>query len=83
MFRPNLQWIRSANQIAQPPPKQEKEPEPKKAKAPDISHEEVETMLKQVSAGSKSANDFSAYLCGNLAMPVFYNGNAMPFSKAM
>ena len=69
------------NQIAQPPPKQEKEPEPKKAKAPDISHEDMETMLKQVSAGSKTANDFSAYLCGNLSMPVFYNGNAMPFNK--
>ncbi len=38
-------------------------------------------MLKQVSAGNKTANDFSDYLCGNLGVPVFYNGNAMPFSK--
>ncbi len=69
-----------ANQITQPA-KQEKEPEHIKAKAPDISHEQVENMLMQVSAGNKSASDFSDYLCGNLSAPVFYNGNAMPFSK--
>ncbi|MEO6962254.1 MAG: PKD domain-containing protein [Puia sp.] len=76
--RPSVDPIN--NQIAQPA-KTEKEPEHPKAKAPDISHEQIEAMLKQVSAGAKTAEDFSAYLCGNLGTPVFYNGNALPFSK--
>jgi hypothetical protein len=67
-----------SNQVAQPPTKPE---EHAKAKAPDISHEQMEIMLKQVSAGAKTAEDFSPYLCGNMGLPVFYNGNAMPFSK--
>ena len=57
---------------------EEKKPEPVKM-APTISTDDLSAMLKLVVEGKKKAEDFSDYLCGQLDMPVMYNGKASTF----
>jgi len=60
---------------------EKKEEEKPKApeKAPDITGPQMEALLKEVIAGTKTAQDFSAYLCGDLSKMVVYNTNNVTF----
>lgn len=56
-------------------------PEPAKPKAPDVSTDELVTMIKSIAAGDKSADIFNPYLCNNKEIKVAYNNNVMTFQK--
>jgi len=64
----------------QPIQKREEEAPKPKAKVPDISKELFESMLWEVAAGTKRADDFSKYLCSN-SMEVSYNDKITTFSN--
>jgi hypothetical protein len=52
-----------------------------KPKAPEVTDDQMASLLRQVNEGSKTVEDFAPYLCSNLSTPVFYNGDKMTFSK--
>jgi hypothetical protein len=55
--------------------------DPEKPKALEISEDQMAKLLKAVNDGTKTVEDFSPYLCGNPAIPVFYNGAKTTFDK--
>jgi hypothetical protein len=59
------------------PKKEEEKPKPK---APEVTAIQMEGLLKEVIAGTKGAEDFSSYFCGNLSTVVVYNSNNVTFS---
>lgn len=74
--------ILPANPTAPPltnPTVEEKKPE-EKPKVPTVTDQQLETMIRGVIDGSKTASDFSAYLCNNLTMSVTYNSDKTTFS---
>jgi hypothetical protein len=81
---PNVGTIKEQTETALPPavlePKSEPVPEPVK-KAPKIAVAELQSMLVQVTDGSKSAADFSAFICGKMDLPVIYNSKKMTFEN--
>ena len=56
-------------------------PEAPKPKAPDVSTDELVTMIKSIAAGDKNADIFNPYLCNNKEIKVAYNNNVMTFQK--
>jgi hypothetical protein len=60
-------------------PKKEDEKPKAPDKAPDVTGPQMEALLKEVIAGTKTAQDFSAYLCGDLSKMVVYNTNNVTF----
>jgi hypothetical protein len=75
--KPSTDPLSSQQAQAQEQPKKPEE----KPKAPEVSEDQMANLLKAVNEGSKTPEDFSSYLCGNLSTPVFYNGNKMTFAK--
>jgi hypothetical protein len=73
--KPTVQPL--GQQAAAPPPVKPAEA----AKAPEISSEDMATMLKGISESGKTTADFSSYLCGNLNIQVFYNKDKMTFTQ--
>ncbi len=65
--------------LTNPTVPEEKKPE-EKPKAPTVTDQQLETMIKDVIAGNKAAADFSSFLCNNLTMSVTYNGEKTTFS---
>ena len=63
--------------VNQPQPAKPEE----KPKAPEVTDDQMASLLRQVNEGSRTPEDFSPYLCSNLSTPVFYNGDKMTFSK--
>jgi PKD domain len=74
------QQLKEESKIVDKPTEQTSTPETSGSKE-DILRQTIESMLKQVVAGNKVAEDFSAYLCTNLNIPVNYNGNTITFSQ--
>jgi len=56
-------------------------PTPPKPIAPDITEDQMATMLKKVVDGDKVASDFSKYMNGNLNITVYSNGKGMTFNS--
>jgi hypothetical protein len=65
----------------QPPPTDnvKKEEDKPKPKAPEIAGPQMENLLMEVIQGTKRAEDFSPYLCNNLAMNIYYNSSSVSF----
>jgi PKD domain len=60
-------------------PKKEEEKPKAPARAPDVTGAQMEALLKEVVAGTKTAQDFLAYFCGDLSKMVVYNSNSITF----
>jgi hypothetical protein len=58
-----------------------KKEEPPVVKAPEITHEQFETMLRGVANKQKNAESFSPYFGGNLNVEANLNGKMMPFTE--
>lgn len=50
-------------------------------KAPEITRQDFENMLKGVASGFKNAQSFAPYLCDNLNIQVSLNGNEITFTE--
>ena len=61
------------------PTPEEKKPE-EKPKAPAVTDQQLENLIKEVIDGTKTASDFSGFLCNNLNMSVTYNKDKTTFS---
>jgi hypothetical protein len=59
---------------------QKKEEEKPIQKAPEMTVALMQSMLLELSAGTKQIEDFSPYLCGNLSIPVVYNSSNISFT---
>ncbi|HLZ88259.1 MAG TPA: PKD domain-containing protein [Puia sp.] len=57
-------------------PKKEEE----KPKAPPVTDDKLQSMLLQVVDGTMVQDDFGAYICNNMNIPVMYNGAKTTFS---
>jgi len=69
----------TAPPLTNPTVVEEKKPE-EKPKAPTVTDQQLETMIRGVIDGSKTATDFGPYLCNNLTMSVTYNSEKTTFS---
>lgn len=56
-------------------------PEPLLKKAPDVSTDQLATMIKAIAEGDKGAEVFDPYLCKDKTVKVAYNGTVMPLAK--
>ncbi|MBC8033639.1 MAG: PKD domain-containing protein [Chitinophagaceae bacterium] len=50
-------------------------------KAPSVTADQLRMLLFEVVEGTKRAEDFSEYLCGNLSREIVYNGSPIAFNK--
>ena len=57
------------------------EPPPAQVAGIDITKEELEAKLRQVADKQLTAESFSAYMCGNLNIPVSLNGTEITFTE--
>ncbi|SDQ17268.1 PKD domain-containing protein [Chryseobacterium soldanellicola] len=65
-----------------PRSKSEKDSIISEKKAPEISNEQLQLLLNQVSAQLKTKDDFKDYLCGNFEIPVIINDKKLlPFDQ--
>lgn len=56
-------------------------PETPKPKAPDVSTDELATMIKSIASGDKTAEVFNTYLCNNKDIKVAYNNTVLTLPK--
>ncbi|MFT3701385.1 MAG: PKD domain-containing protein [Agriterribacter sp.] len=52
-----------------------------KPKAPDVSTEDLATMIRAIAAGDKGPDVFSPYICSGKEIKVAYNNNVITFTK--
>lgn len=52
-----------------------------KPKAPAVTAPQLDVLIREVCSGSKTAADFSQYMCGKNTMQVIYNNNVMSLDK--